>query len=307
MGYFRLDGRLVRHDEGSGKAAVQWPFDRPTIYRKGGKVREGEEAMLPLPTGWSPGRANSSKRSSETGFNRHRWNVVRFKKKEQLPEDTRRYTFSLPPDTKKLGLGTCQHLQLGFHFSDRLVVRPYTPRRPVFGREEDGKFDLIVKTYAPDQSQPDGTMSNILDCLRPREEIEVKGPIGEIKYIGQGKFMIDEKEYHFLDASLVLSGSGITPGYQLISRILRAKDQGKGEDKTNINVIDANKTEGDILLKDELDRFAKDNPDQSNITHVLSHTDDKWSGEKGHVSKEIPQKHLDLRKEMWRCFAVLRL
>lgn len=150
-------------------------------------------------------------------------------------------------------------------------------------------------------------MSNILDCLRPREEIEVKGPIGEIKYIGQGKFMIDEKEYHFLDASLVLSGSGITPGYQLISRILRAKDQGKGEDKTNINVIDANKTEGDILLKDELDRFAKDNPDQSNITHVLSHTDDKWSGEKGHVSKEIPQKHLDLRKEMWRCFAVLRL
>lgn len=236
-------------------------------------------------------RANSSKKSSETIFDRHRWNVVRFKEKEQLSEDTRRYTFSLPPGTEKLGLGTCQHLQLGFHFSDRLVVRPYTPTRPVFEREEDGTFDLVVKTYAPDQFQPGGTMSNILDCLRPREEIEIKGPTGEIKYIGQGKFMIDEKEYHFLNVSLVLGGSGITPGYQLISRILRAKDQGDVEDRTNLKVIDANKTEGDILLKDELDKFAKNNPDQFKITHVISHPDDNWSGEKGHVSKEILQKY----------------
>lgn len=236
-------------------------------------------------------RAKSSKKSSETGFDRHRWNVVRFKEKEQLSEDTRRYTFSLPPDTKKLGLGTCQHLQLGFHFRDRLVVRPYTPTRPVFEREEDGTFDLVVKTYAPDQSQAGGTMSNILDCLRPCEEIEVKGPSGEIKYIGQGKFMIDEKEYNFANVSLVLGGSGITPGYQLIARILRAKDQSGYEDKTNIKVIDANKTESDILLKDDLDKLAEDNPDQFKITHVLSHPDDNWSGEKGHVSKVILQKY----------------
>jgi hypothetical protein len=37
----------------------------------------------------------------------------------------------LTGDTKKLGLGTCQHLQLGFHFKDRLVIRPYTPTRPI--------------------------------------------------------------------------------------------------------------------------------------------------------------------------------
>lgn len=39
--------------------------------------------------------------------------------------------------------------------------------------------------------------------------------------------MIDEKEHHFNNVSLVLRGSGITPGYQLIARILRAKDEGE--------------------------------------------------------------------------------
>lgn len=120
-------------------------------------------------------KAGTSKTDKETVFDRHRWNPVRFQRKDQLSEDTRRYTFSLPPEAKKLHLGTCQHLQLGFHFNDRLVVRPYTPTRPVFEKEEDGTFDLVVKTYAPDQSQPGGTMSNILDCLREGEEIEVKG------------------------------------------------------------------------------------------------------------------------------------
>ncbi|CAI7653865.1 unnamed protein product [Penicillium discolor] len=204
-------------------------------------------------------------------FNCHQLNVVRFREKEQLSEDTRRYTFVLPAYTKKLGLGTCQHLQLGFHFSDRLVVRSYTPTRPVFEKEEDGTFDLVVKTYAPDQSQPSGTMSKILDCLRPGDEVEVKGPSGEI--------------------SLVLGGSGITPGYQLISRILRAKDQGMEEDKTNLKVINANKSEDDILLRDELDRFAEEDPDQFKITHILSNPNNNWRGEKGHVSKDILQKY----------------
>lgn len=90
-----------------------------------------------------------SSQAVQTAFDRHRWNAVRFEGKEQMSEDTRRYTFSVPSDTKKLGLGTCQHLQLGFHFKDRLVIRPYTPTRPIFEKEEDGTFDLVVKTYPP--------------------------------------------------------------------------------------------------------------------------------------------------------------
>lgn len=253
------------------------------------------------------GKSNSPGKDLETVLDRHRWDAVRFKEKKALSKDTNQYTFTLSPGSKKVGLGTCQHLQLGFHFSDRLVVRPYTPTRPIFDKEEDGTFDLVVKTYPPDKTQPGGTMSNILDCLRAGEEIEVKGSTGEIKYIGQGNFMIDEKEYHFDNVCLVLGGSGITPGYQIISRILRAKGQGEKEDKTFLNVIDANKTEGDILLREELDELAKKYDDQFQITYVLSHPGDDWKGENGHVSKEILEKYLsDLKRSLWRYFVVLR-
>ncbi|KAJ5244640.1 hypothetical protein N7489_004736 [Penicillium chrysogenum] len=220
-------------------------------------------------------KANPSGKASGIVLDRHRWNAVCFKEKKALSEDTNQYIFTLPPGVKKIGLGTCQHLQLGFHFRDRLV--------------------------------PGGTMSNILDCLRAGEEIEVKGPAGEIMYVGQGKFVIDKKEYHFDKVSLILGGSGITPGYQLISRILRAKDQDDKEDKTALKVIDANKTEGDILLRGELDELANKHPDQFEITYVVSHPGDDWKGEKGHVRrvfwKNMPS---GLKSVLWRYFVVLR-
>ncbi|KAJ5162807.1 uncharacterized protein N7500_004637 [Penicillium coprophilum] len=67
------------------------------------------------------------------------------------------------------------------------------PIRPVFEREEDSTFDLVVKTDAPDESQPGRTMSSILECLHCGEEMNVKGPVGEIKCIGQVKFKIEDK------------------------------------------------------------------------------------------------------------------
>lgn len=131
-------------------------------------------------------------------------------------------------------------------------------------------------------------MSNILDCLRSGEEVEVKGPTGEIRYVGQGKFLIDDKELHFRNISLVLGGSGITPGYQLLARILKSSmEDNETKDETKIKVVDANKTENDILLRDELNQVAKNHPDQFQLTHVLSHPSDDWNGEKGHVNKDI--------------------
>ncbi|EPS27518.1 hypothetical protein PDE_02461 [Penicillium oxalicum 114-2] len=271
------------HDDYAEQKLSECVLGVVTEKAKGFIKKQAEEAAKE--------KAKSSEQGSETVLNRHRWRAVKFAGKETLSEDTNRYSFVLPAGTKKLGLATCQHLQLGFHFSDRLVVRAYTPTRPVFEKEEDGTFDLVVKTYKPDMSQPGGTMSNILDCLEPGEEIEIKGPTGEIKYMGQGKFIIDQKEYHFSKVSLVLGGSGITPGYQLICRILRAREQGEAEDSTILKVIDANKTEGDILLRDELDQLAEKHPKQLQITHILSHPGDNWTGEKGHVSKDILEKY----------------
>jgi nitrate reductase (NAD(P)H) len=68
-------------------------------------------------------------------------------------QDTNQYTFSLPPNAKKLGLGTCQHLLVGFDFSDRLVTT-HSARTG-----ENGTFDLVVKTYRPDKPQLGGQLA----------------------------------------------------------------------------------------------------------------------------------------------------
>lgn len=167
-----------------------------------------------------------------------------------------------------------------------MLIRSYTPTRPVTEEEEDGTFDLVVKTYFPDKRQPGGAMSNILDCMPIGEEIEIRGPTGEIAYQGNGKFNIEGKEKTFSKVSLILGGSGITPGYALIARILSDKN-----DKTQLRVIDANKAEGDILLKEQMEKFAKEHGEQFKICHVLSHPSGEWKGVKGHVNGEIIKKN----------------
>lgn len=116
----------------------------------------------------------------------------------------------------------------------------------------------------------------------------MKGPAGQIKYTGNGRFLIDEVEHSFDNVSLILGGSGITPGFQLIARILSSQDP---VDRTRIKVIDANNTENDILLHSELEQMSRDHPDQFQITHVLSKADDKWTGERGFVTEDIIRKY----------------
>lgn len=161
-------------------------------------------------------------------------------------------------------------------------MRPYTPVRPVIPDEEDGTFDLIVKTYYPDVNQPGGTMSNILDCLRPDEEIEVKGPSGSIRYRGNGRFVIDDRQYDFDNISMILAGSGITPGYQVIAKILQ-----DSADTTRIKVIDVNKTENDILMRADFEDFEMHYHGRFEIVHVLARPSEAWNGLRGFVNEDI--------------------
>lgn len=225
---------------------------------------------------------SSQNANQDLALQKHRWVPVHLKQRKELSKDTRSYTFDLPDSKKALGLGTCQHIQLGFHFKDRMVIRSYTPTRPVLQSEEDGTFELVVKTYFPNEDQPGGAMSNILDCMPIGEEIEIRGPTGEIKYSGNGEFVIEGKNMSFQRVTLILGGSGITPGYQLIARILKTKG-----DDTRIAVLDANKSEADILLKDELEKLQKEHSEQFKVEHVLSHPSEDWKGKKGHVNADV--------------------
>jgi len=253
---------------------------------------------------------DASSHDDRVTLRKHRWIPVKLVDRDDISHDTRRYTFSLPDDQPLLGLGTCQHVQIGFHLQDKMLIRSYTPTKPLLppssSRQKDpsekdeqglkdgqGTFDLTIKTYFPDDTQPGGALSNILDCLPLGSEIELKGPTGEIEYCGGGKFVIEGHERDFKRVSLVLGGSGITPGYALIARILLAKGSDR-KDGTEIRVVDANKAENDILLHKELSDLERDSGGQLKITHVLSHpeNEEKWDGEKGHVDKALIKKSL---------------
>ncbi|KAL1888443.1 hypothetical protein Sste5346_009560 [Sporothrix stenoceras] len=111
-------------------------------------------------------------------------------------------------------------------------------------------------------------MSNILDCGPLGEEVEMRGPTGEIRYKGYGKFRVEGGERNFARVSLVLGGSGVTPGFALIARILLTNG-----DNTQLRAIDSNKTEDDILLREELGVKNNATPAQARIkiTYILSH------------------------------------
>lgn len=224
---------------------------------------------------------------SEIFLQSKKWVPVKLISKKQVSEDTFTYTFEYGKNKHHLGLGTCQHIQFGIHMLDKMLIRPYTPTRPITEKGENGTFDLTVKTYFPNENQPGGAFSNFLFTLPIEEFVDVCGPTGEIKYNGKGKFEIEGQEKTFRRISLVVGGSGLTPGFSLLGRIFEDR-----EDKTEVRVIDANKTEGDILLHDQLNRLVKESKGQIQITHVLSHpkNEDEWNrqgGLSGHVNADM--------------------
>ncbi|KAF2150810.1 hypothetical protein K461DRAFT_228984 [Myriangium duriaei CBS 260.36] len=232
--------------------------------------------------------AKSNPMKSDTLLQTKRWVPVQLTHRERISADTYKYTFSYrDAGHKTLGLGTCQHIEFGIHMLDKMLVRAYTPTRPIVEDDDDGTFDLVLKTYFPDENQPGGAFGNMLLCLPIGEKVQVSGPTGEIVYRGEGKFEIEGQDVVVRKVNLVLGGSGVTPGYALIERCMR-EDGGKVE----VRVVDANKGQKDILLKEELDEMEKKGGGRLKVTHVLSHPekDEEWEGETGHVNAEIIKK-----------------
>lgn len=74
---------------------------------------------------------------------------------------------------------------------------------------------------------------------------------------------------------------------QIISSLLKDK-----ADKTKINLIFANVTPEDIILKNELDSYAKAHPDRFKVTYVIDKAVDGWKGPTGYVNAELIKKYI---------------
>lgn len=188
--------------------------------------------------------------------------------KTKVSHNANIYRFALPRSTDKLGLPIGQHISIGATINGKEIVRSYTP---ISTNEELGYFDLLIKTYE------NGNISKYVDGRKVGETIDVRGPKGFFTYSPN---MVKK-------IGMIAGGTGIAPMYQIITEILRDP-----QDKTQISLIYANVTADDILLKAELDKFAKEHPDQLKIYYVLNECPENWTGGVGFVTPEIIDTHL---------------
>lgn len=105
------------------------------------------------------------------------------------------------------------------------------------------------------------------------QTIKVRGPKGAFVYT-------PNMVRHF---GMIAGGTGITPMLQVIRAIVRGRATG---DKTEVDLIFANVTAQDILLKEDLDALAKQDSG-IRVHYVLDKPEEGWTGGVGYVTADM--------------------
>jgi cytochrome-b5 reductase len=194
--------------------------------------------------------------------------------KHQLSANVYRFVFALPDSKGVIGLPIGQHVAIRAIVDGATVSRSYTP---VSNNLDLGCLELVVKCY------PDGLLSGrYLANLNVGDEVEFRGPKGAMRY---SKGLCTK-------LGMVAGGTGITPMYQLIRAI--CEDE---RDMTEISLIYANRTEADILLRGELEAFARKYPKNFKLWYMLDSAPEIWAYGTGFVNREVLSQQLPAPSE----------
>lgn len=156
-------------------------------------------------------------------------------------------------ENKIVGVPLGHHLRINFEGGTLTQGRTYAP---VSDLEQKGIVDILIKVYRPCKEFPEGgKMTQYLDGLKIGDEITISGPRGRFVYKSDGvvEFKKLECTRQYKKISFIAGGSGIAPIYQLLVNL-------KETDTTEITLLFANKSEADILLRKQLEDFAKTMP-----------------------------------------------
>lgn len=191
-----------------------------------------------------------------------------------LSHNTAIYRFALPTPNSILGLPIGQHISIAANLdvkdpktetvTNKEVVRSYTP---ISSDVNPGYFDLLIKSY------PTGNISRHLATLNIGDKMKVKGPKGAMVYT-------PNMVRHF---GMIAGGTGITPMLQVAKAILRGRSSG---DKTQVDLIFANVNEEDILLRQDLDKLAREDSG-FRVHYVLNNPPEGWTGGVGFVTADM--------------------
>ena len=183
----------------------------------------------------------------------------------------RSYRFSLQSPTQILGLPIGQHMSIAANLQvdgqTKQIVRSYTP---ISSDEDPGYVDLLIKSY------PQGNISRHFGTLKIGDQMQIRGPKGAMVY-SPGLV----KRF-----GMIAGGTGITPMLQIIRAIGRGRPKNGGKDTTEVDLIFANVNYEDILLKDDLDTLAKEDPG-FRVHYVLNNPPEKWDGGVGFCTADM--------------------
>mmetsp|Transcript_131365 Transcript_131365/g.319214 ORF Transcript_131365/g.319214 Transcript_131365/m.319214 type:complete len:328 (-) Transcript_131365:39-1022(-) len=182
---------------------------------------------------------------------------------DEVSHDTRRIRLVWPNQfAPTLGLVPASCVVANATIDGEEVNRPYTPVSPA---NAPGYVELIVKSYGDK-----GKMSTHMCNLRPGDIVKLKGPYQSFEYEANSKKYI----------GMVAGGSGVTPMLQLLNAILK-----NPRDNTEVRLLFSNKSEADILLREELEvlQFLYSN---FKVVHTITKdVPEGWTGLTGVVSE----------------------
>jgi nitrate reductase (NAD(P)H) len=216
--------------------------------------------------------------------------AVKLISKEELSRDSRRLRFALPSPQHTLGLPIGSHLLVNATIDGTPCMRAYTPT----SLDHDvGFVEMVIKVYFKNENPrfPDGgIMSQHLESLNIGDTIDIKGPVGHFEYLGRGKFKLHNKEVRQCSSmGMICGGTGITPAYQVMKAALKDK-----EDATQFYLLYANQTPADVLLRAQLDAWAKEHPARVHIWYTVDKVPEgtDWPFSVGFIDEEMIKKHM---------------
>lgn len=168
------------------------------------------------------------------------------------------------------------------------IARKYTPTSTV---HQKGYIEFVIKIYRANEHPKfphGGLMTQYLEKLPVGEYLRMEGPKGKLNYVGCGNFFISRKYHIKKKIGMVAGGSGITPIYQIIQAVVQ------NQDKVQLHLLFGNKSEKDILIREELEQLHEDYPDNFKLTYIIDKADnpDTWKGETGYITEEILTKYM---------------
>lgn len=195
--------------------------------------------------------------------------ALKVAKVDQLSSNVFRYSFQLPDPRDVVGLPIGQHVAIKAEIDGKSVTRSYTPTS---NNLDAGLLELVIKVY------PDGQLTGkFFANLKVGDEVLFRGPKGSYTHaVGQCK-----------QIGMVAGGTGITPMYQLIRAI--CEDE---YDTTEVSLILANRSEEDILLRKELETFARRYPKNFKLWYMLDSPPENWSHGTGFVTADVMKEKL---------------